>query len=102
MLKTKFTQDETDELYYQFMGYPAGAVKKKLHVVYLKSLNLPHQDIALIARVSDDTVTRYLKEFNEGGLDAISIIRTYSPTSKLLPHKATIKAHFQSNPPHTV
>ncbi len=39
---------------------------------------------------------------NEGGLDAISIVRTYSPTSKLLPHKAIIKAHFQSNPPHTV
>jgi len=102
MLKTKFTQDEIDELYYQFMGHPAGTVKKKLHVVYLKSLDLPHQDIALIARVSDDTVTRYLKEFNEGGLSAISIVRTYSPTSKLLPHKATIKAHFQSNPPHTV
>jgi hypothetical protein len=30
-------------------------------------------------------VTRYLKEFNEGGLSAISIVRTYSPTSKLLP-----------------
>ena len=102
MLKAEFTQDEIDDLYYQFMGHPAGTVKKKLHVVYLKSLNLSHQDIALIARVSDDTVTRYLKEFNEGGLAAISIVRTYSPTSKLLPHKATIKAHFQRNPPHTV
>jgi transposase len=102
MLKANFTQDEIDELYYQFMGHPAGTAKKKLHVVYLKSLNLPHQDIALIARVSGDTVTRYLKEFNEGGLSAISIVRTYSPTSKLLPHKAIIKVHFQSNPPHTV
>ena len=102
MLKANFTQDEIDELYYQFMGHPAGTVKKKLHVVYLKSLNLPHQEIALIARVSDDTVTRYLKEFNEGGLSALLIVRSYSPTSKLLPHKATIKDHFKSNPPHTV
>jgi transposase len=94
MLKTKFTQDEIDELYYQFMGHPAGTVKKKLHVVYLKSLTLPHQDIALIARVSDDTVTRYLKEFNEGGLSAISIVRTYSPTSKLLPHKGNHQRPF--------
>lgn len=102
MIKANFTQDEIDELYYQFMGHPAGTVKKKLHVVYLKSLNLPHQDIALIARVSNDTVTRYLKEFNVGGLAAISIVRTYSPTSKLLPHQETLKVYFQSNPPHTV
>ena len=46
-------------------------------------------------------MTRYLKEFIEGGLAAIFIARTCSPTSKLLPHKAVIKAHFQSNPPHT-
>lgn len=76
MLKTIFTQVETDELYYQFMGHPAGTVRKKLHVVYLKSLNLPHQDIALIARVSDDTVTRYLKEFNE---EASMLFLSYEP-----------------------
>ena len=90
------------ELYYEFMGHPAGTAKKKLHVVYLKSLNLPHQDIALIARVSADTVTRYLQEYSQGGLSAISIVRTFSPTSKLLPYQAEIKVYFQSHPAHTV
>ena len=98
----EFTQDEIDELYHEFMGHPAGTTKKKLHVVYLKSLNLSHQDIALIARVNADTVTRYLQEYNEGGLAAISIVRTYKPSSKLLPHKKEIKLLFQSSPPHTV
>ncbi len=98
----EFTRDEINDLYHEFMGHPAGTTKKKLHVVYLKSLNLPHQDIALIARVSCDTVTRYLQEYNKGGLAAISIVRTHSPSSKLLPHKEDIKLYFQSNPPHTV
>lgn len=102
MVKMEFTKDEINELYHEFMGHPAGTVKKKLHVVYLKSLNLPHQDIALIARVSADTVTRYLQEYSEGGLPAISIVRTYSPVSKLHPYQVEIKAYFQSNPPHTV
>ncbi len=102
MVKMEFTEDEINELYHEFMGHPAGTVKKKLHVVYLKSLNLPHQDIARIARVSADTVTRYLQEYSEGGLSAISIVRTYSPVSKLLPYQAQIKAYFQSHLPHTV
>jgi len=102
MVKMEFTQDEINELYHEFMGHPAGSTKKKLHVVYLKSLDLSHQDIALIARVSDDTVTRYLQEYNKGGLSAISIVRTYTPSSKLLPHKEEIKSYFQSHPPHTV
>jgi len=102
MIKLSFTQDEIDELYHEFMGHPSGTTKKKLHVVYLKSLNLSHQDIALIARVSADTVTRYLQEYKEGGLPAISIVRSYIPVSKLLPHKEDIKSHFQSKPPHTV
>ena len=74
MIKMEFTEDEINELYHEFMGHPAGSTKKKLHVVYLKSLNLSHQDIALIARVDTDTVTRYLQEYNEGGLTAISIV----------------------------
>ena len=102
MVKMEFTEDEINELYHEFMAHPAGATKKKLHVVYLKSLNLSHQDIALIARVDADTVTRYLHEYNEGGLTAISIVRTYKPSSKLLPHKKEIKLLFQSTPPHTV
>ena len=102
MVKMELSQDEINELYHEFMGYPAGTIKKKLHVVYLKSLNLPHQDIALIARVSADTVTRYLQEYSEGGLPAVSLVRTYSPASKLLLYQVEIKACFQSNPPHTV
>lgn len=102
MVKMEFTEDEINELYHEFMGHPAGSTKKKLHVVYLKSLNLSHQDIALIARVDTDTVTRYLQEYNGGGLTAISLVRTYKPSSKLLPHKKEIQSFFQSSPPHTV
>ena len=56
----------------------------------------------MIARVHADTVTRYLEEYKTGGLEAISIVRAYKPSSKLLPHKEEIKSLFQSSPPHTV
>ena len=46
------------------MEHPPGLVKKKLHVIYLKSLGFPYHQIALIARVSGDAVTSYLKEYS--------------------------------------
>jgi transposase len=102
MIKIEFNDQEIERLYQQFMEHPPGLVKKKLHVIYLKSLGLPHHQIALIARVSGDTVTGYLKEYGEGGLAAISVVRIHCPTSSLLPHQDQVKAHFQNQPPHTV
>ena len=55
------------------------SVKKKLHVVYLKALGLSLQDIVRIARVSGDSVTRYLKAYVEGGVLALCTSQYYCP-----------------------
>jgi len=102
MLKIEFTDEEIADLYEQFMAHPSGLTKRKLHVIYLKALGFPHQEIERIARVSADSVTRYLKEYAEGGLAATGTSRIHRPTSSLLPHRDKIKAHFQDHPPHTV
>ena len=65
MLKIKFTGAEVEQLYQQFMEHPSGLVKKKLHVIYLKLLGLPHYEIARIARISGDRVTADLKEYDD-------------------------------------
>ena len=102
MLQPHFTEEEIDQLYRLFMEHPSGAAKKKLHVVYLKALGLPHQDIVRIARVSGDSVTRYLKAYIEGGVTALCSSNLYCPRSALQPHSAMLKTHFQTHPPHTV
>jgi transposase len=63
---------------------------------------LPHHEIARIARISSDTVTRYLKEYDEGGLAAIGQLRIHCPVSSLQPYRDQIKTHFQDQPPHTI
>jgi transposase len=102
MLKLDFTETEIEQIYREFMEHPSGPTKIKLHVVYLKSLGLSHQDIVRIARVSGDSVTRYLKAYAKGGLAALCTSRLHCPVSALLPHLETIKTHFQAQPPHTV
>lgn len=101
-LKPDFTEEEIEQLYRQFMEYPSGAAKKKLHVVYLKVLGLPHQEIAHIARVNGDSVTRYLQAYIKGGVTALCASQYYCSASALLPHRESLKIHFQAHPPHTV
>jgi hypothetical protein len=76
MLKIDFTEKALDEVYEQFMEHPSGLIKKKLHVVYLKAQGLAHKEIERIARTSADSVTRYLKDYAEGGLSALGVSRT--------------------------
>lgn len=102
MLKLDFTEKDIEQLYRLFMEHPSGAAKKKLHVVYLKALGLSHQDIVRIARVSGDSVTRYLKAYAEGGVAALCSSQLYCPVSALLPYRETLKTHFQAHPPHIV
>ncbi len=73
MLKIDFTEKTIDQVYQQFMEHPSGVTKKKLHVVYLKALGFAHKDIERIARTSADSVTRYLKDYNAGGLAALGV-----------------------------
>ncbi len=81
---------------------PCGHFCGKLHVVYLKALGLSHKEIERIARTSADSVTRYLKDYNAGGLAALGVSRTHRPVSSLQPYHDQIKAHFLKQPPHTV
>jgi transposase len=85
------------------MEHPSGLSKKKLHVVYLKALGLAHNEIERIAtRTSADSVTRYLKDYDEGGLAALGVSRIHHPVSSLEPYHDQIKSHFLKQPPHTV
>ena len=102
MLKIDFTEKTIDQVYQQFMEHPSGVTKKKLHVVYLKALGLSHKEIERIARTSADSVTRYLKEYDEGGLVALGVSRTHRPVSSLQPYHDQIKSHFLKQSPHTV
>jgi transposase len=102
MLKIDFTEKAIDEVYQQFMEHPSGLTKKKLHVVYLKALGLAHKKIERIARTSADSVTRYLKDYAEGGLATLGVSRAHCPVSSLQPYQHQIKSHFLKQPPHTV
>jgi transposase len=101
MIKIDFSEKEIDKLYELAMNHPDSFIRKKFLVLYLKARGLSHKQIAAITRVTDDTVTNYLKEYVEGGVERVLQKRFYQPKSQLDPFVEEIKEMFKKHPPHS-
>lgn len=101
MLQITFTTEERKELHYQRFKHPHPHVQKKMEVLFLKSLErkLPHELIAEIANVSQNTMLSYFRDYQVGGIEKLKEINFYHPQSKLVEYKQTIEQYFKDNPP---
>lgn len=101
MLQISFTSEEREKLNYQRFNHPHPFVQKKMEVLYLKSLGrkLPHELIAEIANISQNTMLSYFRDYQTGGIEKLKEVNFYRPQSKLSEHKQTIEQYFKQNPP---
>lgn len=101
MIPIDFTPDEIDALEHERYHYPDPKVQKKLEVVYLKSQGLASAEICRLCRVCQTTLTTYLHQYREGGLDRLKASHYAGRPHELVPHTQTLKEHFAQHPPHT-
>ena len=102
MIQIEFNDDVIKTLNYERYHYPDPRVQRKLEVLWLKSQKLPHRQIAHLAGVTSNTVTKYLREYPQGGMEQLKIIRSHPPQSLLEQHQATLEAHFTAHPPASI
>ncbi len=81
--------------------HPDPRVQQRMEILWLKSKNRTHGDIADLARVSRSTVQRALRIYAAEGLDGIRSFGWKGQPSALTPHTATIEEAFRQHPPHT-
>jgi transposase len=81
--------------------HPDPRVQQRMEILWLKSHNQTHEDIAELADVSRATVQRTLRIYVAKGLDGIRSFGWKGQPSALTPHTATIEAEFREHPPHT-
>jgi transposase len=81
--------------------HPDPRVQQRMEILWLKSKNQDHGDIAELARVSRSTVQRTLRIYAAQGLDGIRSFGWKGQPSALTPHQATIEEEFRQHPPHT-
>lgn len=83
---------------YERMNHPHHRVQQRMDVLWLKSNGIPHNKIVTLSSVSVNTVTEYLKMYNEGGIEKLKEINFNKPKSELVKYTSTIEAYFKEHP----
>jgi len=102
MLKIEFTTEEIEALHYQRFHHPHPRVQLKMEALYLKSLNLPHQQICLLTGISGNTLRSYLRSYQQAGIEQLKLLNFHRPKTQLLSHRESIEQLLNQNPPSTI
>jgi transposase len=101
MLTLHFTERDQQQLHYERFHYPDPRVQLKMEVLYLKSQGLAHAAIARLTRRSERTVHRYLRQYLDGGIEALKSPGAGGSTRELAAQEPSLKDYFAQHPPHT-
>src|SRR4051794_33190204 len=101
MITIDFPPEQTDALHHERFHHPHPRVQLKMEAVYLRSQGLAHHDICRLARISENTLRSYLRQFQEGGVERLKQTDWDGPTSELSDHRQAIEEHFRNNPPRS-
>jgi transposase len=96
-----FPEAVVEEIAHDRYQHPDPRVQQRMEILWLKSKNQTHGDIAELADVSRSTVQRTLRIYAAKGLDGIRSFGWNGQPSALTPHTATIEEDFRTHPPHT-
>lgn len=83
MIKINFSEQDLKTIEYERFNHPIPLVRRRMEVLWLKSQGLPHKQIAKLAGVCDNALTKYLQLYRHGGLDEIRKVNFYRPKSEL-------------------
>jgi transposase len=101
MRRFTFTATDLDLIRHDRYHHPHPRVQKKVEVLWLKSQDCSHEDIARLADVSRRSVQRYLDEFADGGLERIRRLPWKGKANELAAHQASLEDYFLEHPPRS-
>ncbi len=102
MIELTLTQEALQEVEHQRYHASHPRVQQRMEVVILKAHGLPHQQIAACAGVSENTVRRYLRLYQAGGIAALQTLHWKGVTSELATYRSILASYFRDHPPATL
>ena len=102
MLRINFTQEDVDKLHYERYHHPHPLGQKKMEVLYLKSQELKHKYICSLCKISKTTLTKYIKQYQSGGVEELKKLDYKGQPSELNQHSDILKEYFEKNPASSV
>jgi len=101
-IQLSFTAEIREDLNYERYHHPLPMVRRRMEVLWLKSHDLPHELIARLAGVTENTIRDYFRLYEAGGLDKLKEVNLYRPSSELAAHVTLLEEHFRNHPPATI
>ena len=98
----EFTPEIQKALNYEHYHHPVSLVQRRMEVLWLKSHDLPHEQIAKLAGISENTMREYFQLYAEGGLEKLKEVNFYRPESELNADITSLEAYFRAHPPATI
>jgi transposase len=102
MNQRQYSKQEKEAFHSERFKHPHPRVQLKMEVMWLKSQGLKNSQVASLAGVCENTVRKYSREYEEGGLEKLKEIKFYQPKSELENHRQTIRGYFEKNPPLSI
>lgn len=102
MLRIDFAEEDIKKLHYERYHYPHPLVQRKMEVIYLKSQGLAHKDIRILCQISKMTLTKYIRQYQEGGVEGLKKLEYKGRTSELNQHSEQIEEYLRKYPPSKV
>ena len=73
-----------------------------MDALWQKTQGLPHKEICRLVGISNNTLCKYLRTFQSGGVEKLEEINFYTPTSELEQHREQLEAYFRTHPPASI
>lgn len=99
VIKIEFSDTDKAALEFDRYNHPHPFVQRKMEVVWLKSQGVAHKDICRLANLCSTTVTAYVREYKEGGIEALKTLHFKGQPSDLETYRGTLEEHFRQHPP---
>jgi transposase len=99
MITIEFSDEDRAALGHGRYHEPHAFVRQKMEVLWLKSQGVAHSDICRLAGVCSSTLTTYVREYQEGGIEALKKLSFRRPRSDLEDHRDMLEAYFREHPP---
>lgn len=101
-IQLEFTPEIQDTLNYERYHHPVPLVQRRMEVLWLKSHGLPHEQIARLGGISENTMREYFRLYAEGGIEQLKEENFYRPQGELMIHVTSLEAYFQAHPPASI
>lgn len=102
MLRIEFKQEDIEKIRDLNKNHPHPFIRQKANVLLLKANNIPHNLIAKITNLCENTIRNYLSYYQEIGINSITEIPFYKPKSKIVQFEAVVRKYFDETPPSTI